>query len=545
MSSILNGGAWIGELMQSTIALLLRILKLATSEAAMEAVWIRKFISGLGIVPTINEPLNMYCDNSAAIHYANEPGVQKGARHYHRRYHYVSGVVLKLGEIRILKVHTDNNLADHFTKALSNRKLTQHVGSQGFRDLALDLGGFACGDYTHAYLEDGVNGYLKRCITSMLVEVQEAVSLSDFCWTSIVSGNVSCGMLDEARMLFDKSPVKDIVLWTAMINGYIQFNHVDEAMRLFQQMQKFKIKPDKFTVVALLTGCAQLRALEQGNWIHEYMNEHRIVIHAVCGTALFDMYAKCGCIYKSLEVFYGLHDKDTASWTSIICALSVNGKTSVLNACSHGGLVEEGWKYFESMKSMHEIEPKIEHYGCLIDLLARAGLLKEAERKVNRIPKEKDDILVPVYGALLSACRLYGDVGMGEHLADRLMKIQVGDSSIHTILANIYASVGRWEDVKKNSYDDDEVLYLWSGWKNGQVSETMYEIAKFKFSRNVDFTDIHGMMNIGLTSRNVTSWIVVELSNATGNSVVIKGCFGHYQNGLELSEEDVVGKSER
>ncbi|GJY28681.1 pentatricopeptide repeat-containing protein [Tanacetum coccineum] len=292
------------------------------------------------------------------------------------------------------------------------------------------------------------------------------------CWTSMVSGYVSCGMLDEARRLFDESPVKDIVLWTAMINGYVQFNHVDEAMRLFQQMQKFKIKPDKFTVVALLTGCAQVGALEQGNWIHEYMNEHRIVIDAVCGTALIDMYAKCGCIDKSLEVFYGLHDKDTASWTSIICALSVNGKTSkalelftemkesgfrpdditfigVLNACSHGGLVEEGWKHFESMKSVYQIEPKIEHYGCLIDLLGRAGLLKEAEKIVNRIPKEKDDILVPVYGALLSACRLYGDVDMGEHLADRLMQIEVGDSSIHTLLANIYASVGRWEDVKK------------------------------------------------------------------------------------------------
>ena len=81
--------------------------------------------------------------------------------------------------------------------------------------------------------------------------------------------------------------------------------------------------------------------------------------------------------------------------------------------------------------------------------MGRAGLLKEAEKIVNRIPKEKDDILVPVYGPLLSACRLYGDVDMGEHLADRLMKIEVGDSSIRTLLANIYASVGRWEDVKK------------------------------------------------------------------------------------------------
>ncbi|GJW33803.1 putative reverse transcriptase domain-containing protein [Tanacetum coccineum] len=101
-------------------------------EAAMEAVWIKKFISGLGIVPTVNEPLNMYCDNSAAVHYANQPGIQRGARHYHRRYHYVRECV-ELGEIRILKVHADNNLADPFIKALSNRKLTQHARGMGLR----------------------------------------------------------------------------------------------------------------------------------------------------------------------------------------------------------------------------------------------------------------------------------------------------------------------------------------------------------------------------------------------------------------------------
>ncbi|CAI9285863.1 unnamed protein product [Lactuca saligna] len=292
------------------------------------------------------------------------------------------------------------------------------------------------------------------------------------CWTSMVSGYVNCGKLDDARQLFDNSPVKDIVLWTSMINGYVQFNHVDEAMTLFQQMQIYNIKPDKFTMVALLTGCAQIGGLKQGKWIHEYMKEHRIRIDAVCGTALIDMYAKCGCIEKSLEVFHGLHEKDTASWTSIICSLSINGKSSlalklfsemnelgftpdditfigVLNACSHGRLVEEGWKHFESMKSVYEIEPKIEHYGCLIDLLGRAGLLKEAEKIVNKIPKEKDEMLVPVYSALLSACRLYGDVDLGESLADRLSEIEGGDSSVHTLLANIYASVGRWEDVKK------------------------------------------------------------------------------------------------
>ncbi|GJV56528.1 hypothetical protein Tco_1457533 [Tanacetum coccineum] len=129
---VLNGGAvdWKSS-KQSTIAMSATESEyIAASEAAMEAVWIRKFISGLGIVPTINEPINMYCDNSAAVHYANEPGVQRGARHYLRKYHYVRESVA-LGEIKILKVHTYNNLADPFTKALSNRKLTQHARSMG------------------------------------------------------------------------------------------------------------------------------------------------------------------------------------------------------------------------------------------------------------------------------------------------------------------------------------------------------------------------------------------------------------------------------
>ncbi|GJR31069.1 retrotransposon protein, putative, ty1-copia subclass [Tanacetum coccineum] len=131
---VLNGGAldWKSSKQSTTAMSATESEYIAASEAAMKGVWIRKFISGIGIVPTINEPLNMYCDNSAAVHYANELGVQKGARHYQRRYHYVRECV-ELGEIRILKVHTDNNLADPFTKALSNRKLTQHAKGIGLR----------------------------------------------------------------------------------------------------------------------------------------------------------------------------------------------------------------------------------------------------------------------------------------------------------------------------------------------------------------------------------------------------------------------------
>ncbi|XAR66341.1 hypothetical protein NMG60_11012533 [Bertholletia excelsa] len=271
--------------------------------------------------------------------------------------------------------------------------------------------------------------YCKCGCLSTAREIFDAIpTKSVISWTTMVSGYVNCGQLDEARVLFDRSPVRDIVLWTAMINGYVQFNRVDEAVAMFREMQIQRVKPDKFTLVTLLTGCAQLGALEQ--------------------------------------------EKDTASWTSIICGLALNGMTcealdmfsemkqagfkpdditfiGVLNACSHGGHVEEGRRHFSSMKIMYQIEPKLEHYGCLIDLLGRSGLLVEAENLIEKIPKGSNEIIVPLCGSLLSACRTHGNVDIGERVARRLVEIGYNESSIHTLLANIYASANRWEDVTK------------------------------------------------------------------------------------------------
>ncbi|GJZ04515.1 hypothetical protein Tco_0537790 [Tanacetum coccineum] len=131
---ILNGGAvdWKSSKQSTTAMSATEAEYIAASEAVMEAVWIRKFISGLGIIPTINEPIKMFCDNSAALHFANEPGVQRVARHYHRRYHYIRESIA-LGKIKFLKVHTDDNLADPFMKALPKGKLTQHARSMGLR----------------------------------------------------------------------------------------------------------------------------------------------------------------------------------------------------------------------------------------------------------------------------------------------------------------------------------------------------------------------------------------------------------------------------
>lgn len=292
------------------------------------------------------------------------------------------------------------------------------------------------------------------------------------CWTSMISAHANFGHLDEARVLFERSPVKDLVLWTTMINGYVQFNKVDEAMTLFRCMQMDGVKPDKYTLVTLLTGCAQLGALAQGEWIHAYLKESGISIDAVVGTALIEMYAKCGCLEKSLQIFDQMNQKDTASWTSVICALAMNGNTGkalqlfsemiqvgikpdditfvgVLSACSHGGLVEEGRMHFHSMTKVYQIEPKLEHFGCLIDLLGRAGLLEEAEEMIRKLPDQDSKFIVPLYGSLLSACRNYENVEMGERVAKQLLMIESNDSSCHTLLSNIYAAASRWEDVKE------------------------------------------------------------------------------------------------
>ncbi|CAK7356186.1 unnamed protein product [Dovyalis caffra] len=315
--------------------------------------------------------------------------------------------------------------------------------------------------------------YCKCGCLSIAREIFDVVPHKNvICWTSMVSGYVNYGELDKARELFERSPVRDVVLWTAMVNGYVQFNRFDEAVALFQEMQITRVMPDKFIVVALLTGCAQMGSLEQGTWIHGYINDSRIPIDAVVGTSLIEMYSKCGSIENALEIFNGLREKDTATWTSIICGLAMNGKSSkalelfskmkqvgakpdevtfigVLSACSHGGLVEEGREFFNCMTSIYNIVPKLEHYGCLIDLLGRAGRLDEAEELMKKIPDAKNEKIVPLYGSLLSACRIYKNVQMGERMAEQLVKIESRDSSVHTLLANIYASAGRWVDVKR------------------------------------------------------------------------------------------------
>jgi len=288
-------------------------------------------------------------------------------------------------------------------------------------------------------------------------------------WTAVINGYVKVGRIEDARQLFDKMPERNVVSWSAMIAGYAQMGFLKEALELFSEMQACGFRPNHASIVGALTACASLGALDQGRWVHAYVDRNQLELDAKLGTALVDMYAKCGCIEMACRVFEDMPCKDVFTFTVLISGLSNHGMSGraielfrlmqsegvnpngvtficVLTACSRMGLVEEGLQIFESMRDRYGIEPGVEHYGCMVDLLARAGMLQEAEQLVRKMSMVPDSF---VLGSLLNACRVHGNIELGEEMVKRLMERGLDYSGVHTLLSNIYASANKWDGVVK------------------------------------------------------------------------------------------------
>ncbi|XP_039145663.1 pentatricopeptide repeat-containing protein At5g15300-like [Dioscorea cayenensis subsp. rotundata] len=290
-------------------------------------------------------------------------------------------------------------------------------------------------------------------------------------WNVMITGYVKQGNMESARELFDQVPQRDVVTWNTMITGYVRFGTHEEAMKMVVEMQQAGERPDEVTMLSLLSACSDSGALDVGEKIHQALLEihSRNDLNVVLGNALVDMYAKCGCIEKALEVFNGMREKDVSSWNSIIGGLAFHGHAeesislfeemrkkrtkpnditfvSVLVACSHGGMVERGREYFKLMRTEYGIEPNVRHYGCMVDILGRAGFLEEASKFVDEMKVEPDAI---VWRALLGACRIHGNVDLGEHANKQLLKLRGGASGDYVLLSNIYASMGKWGGKEK------------------------------------------------------------------------------------------------
>lgn len=288
-----------------------------------------------------------------------------------------------------------------------------------------------------------------------------------FVQNSLVHFYGVCGRADSALQLFETMPDKNLVAWNSVINGYALNGRPNETLTLYKNMVLEGVKPDGFTLVSLLTACAELGALALSRRAHVYMMKVGLDKNLHAANALLVLYAKCGNIREAKMVFDVLEERSVVSWTSLIVGLAVNGFgnealdifkememhrfppseitfVGVLYACSHCGMVNEGFTYFERMKDEFGIVPKIEHYGCMVDLLGRAGLVKQAYKYIREMPVEPNAV---IWRTLLGACVLRGNLEIAEVTRDELKKLEPKHSGDFVLLSNLYASERRWSEV--------------------------------------------------------------------------------------------------
>ena len=277
------------------------------------------------------------------------------------------------------------------------------------------------------------------------------------------------GGMGDARILFDEMPNWDSVSWSAMIGGYVRLGLSAEAVELFRKMQMAGVRPDEITMVSVLSACTNLGALELGKWVESYIEKEGIQRSVELCNALIDMFSKCGDADKALKLFRKMSKKTIVSWTSVIVGLAMHGRGSeavslfeemieygitpdnvafigLLSACSHSGLVDIGKGYFSSMTKEYDIAPKIEHYGCMVDMLCRAGLVKEAIVFVQKMPLEPNSIILRT---LVNACRAHGELKLGESISRSLILNEPTHESNYVLLSNIYAKMSHWEKKTK------------------------------------------------------------------------------------------------
>ncbi|XP_008808540.2 pentatricopeptide repeat-containing protein At1g08070, chloroplastic-like [Phoenix dactylifera] len=317
---------------------------------------------------------------------------------------------------------------------------------------------------------------------------------SPISWTSMITGFANAGDVVLARKLFEEMPQRDLISWNAMISGYVQNRQPLMALDLFSQMISEILKPNRVTVVSVLSACSIAGALDAGKWIHVYIHKNKFRLDPYLGSALIDMYSKCGAVEFASDVFVSLMEKNTCTWNAMINGLALNGQAEkaldvfsqmqldrrvlpdavtfvgVLLACSHGGFVEEGRKHFYSTTRKYGVSLVVEHYACMVDLLGRCGFLKEAEEIIRNMSIKPD---IVVWRALLGGCRIYKDVELAERV---VLEMETHGSGDYVLLSNLYASVGRWGDVEKvRMIMKDKGIEKTPGCSSIEINNTIHE----------------------------------------------------------------------
>lgn len=286
---------------------------------------------------------------------------------------------------------------------------------------------------------------------------------------ALIAAYGKCGQLNIARQLFDGMRNRTVVTWNAMIAAYQRNGEGKVAVKVFRRMLTERVDFDYITLVSVISACASSASLDVGRWLHRVAKKRDLLKNPSIGNALLDMYAKCGSVEAAREMFDELPHRSVVSWSAMISAYATHGRgeealklfsrmksegpppnrptfLSVLSACSHSGLADEGREIFRCMERDFSLTPSLEHYACMVDLLSRAGRLSEAYAFIEEMPIEPDG---GVWAALLGGCRVHGNVSMAEAAAERLLQVDPRCATGYVLLASVYAEADRWEDAER------------------------------------------------------------------------------------------------
>uniref|UniRef100_A0ACD5YNH8 Uncharacterized protein n=1 Tax=Avena sativa TaxID=4498 RepID=A0ACD5YNH8_AVESA len=290
-----------------------------------------------------------------------------------------------------------------------------------------------------------------------------------FTQTALLNMYFACGLAAPARRVFDEMQARDVVAWTGMVSGYLNSGMHLQAVEVFQEMRggEEAVWPNTATVVSVASACAGLGSLEYAKWLHGYVEKVGLESKVIVTNALMDMYGKCGGLESARALFNLMHEKDLHSWTTMISGLASHGHGKeavalffsmwevgvlpdsttfivVLSACSHAGLVDEGICIFNSMEGEYKVTPDIKHYGCMVDLFSRAGLLSRAYQLIDSMPFEPN---LAILGALLSACSVNNELEIGELVLQKIESVCSYKGGAGVLLSNIYANQNLWHEV--------------------------------------------------------------------------------------------------
>ncbi|XP_071934316.1 pentatricopeptide repeat-containing protein At4g21065-like [Coffea arabica] len=289
-----------------------------------------------------------------------------------------------------------------------------------------------------------------------------------FVGAALIDMYAKCGSVDRSRQVFDKILNRDVVLWNSMLAAYTHNGHPEKCLLLSGEMAFAGVRPTVATLVTAISASADVAALPKGRELHGYGWRQGFESQDKVKTALVDMYAKCGSVEVARDLFERLVDKRVVSWNAMITGYAMHGYANetldsfnrmvreaqpdhitfvgVLSACNHGGMLDQGRRFFDLMTRDYQIEPTVQHYTCMVDLLGHCNRLNDAYCLILQMKVQPDS---GVWGSLLNSCKIHKNLELAELALERLIELEPDDAGNYVILSNMYAQAGRWEGVAK------------------------------------------------------------------------------------------------